>query len=109
MVGSSGSIHQLHYTFVQKVETCTVRLTVPETIETVTLSVAIDTGVGAPPARAPADSENARAATGNQWYSATVDLAVAEPGPFALRVPSRASMDRRRLRPPTPTFPIAWT
>jgi hypothetical protein len=47
--GSSGSIHQLHYTFAQKIETCTVRLTVPETVETVTLSVAIDTGVGFPP------------------------------------------------------------
>jgi hypothetical protein len=47
--GSSGSIHNLHYTFAQKVETCTVRLTVPETVETVTLSIAIDTGVGFPP------------------------------------------------------------
>ena len=33
----------------RKVETCTVRLTVPEKIETVTLSFAIDTGVGFPP------------------------------------------------------------
>jgi hypothetical protein len=47
--GSTGSIHLLHYTFAQKVETCTVRLTVPETVETVTFSVAIDTGVGFPP------------------------------------------------------------
>ena len=47
--GSSGSIHNLHYTFARKVESCTVRLTVPETVETVTLSVAIDTGVGFPP------------------------------------------------------------
>jgi hypothetical protein len=47
--GTSGSIHQLHYTFAQKVETCTVRLTVPETVETMTFSIAIDTGVGFPP------------------------------------------------------------
>jgi hypothetical protein len=47
--GQSGSVHQAYYTLTRKVETCTVRLTVPERIETVTLSVAIDTGVGFPP------------------------------------------------------------
>jgi hypothetical protein len=47
--GQSGSVHHVSYALTQKVETCTVRLTVPERIETVTLSVAIDTGVGFPP------------------------------------------------------------
>jgi hypothetical protein len=47
--GQSGSVHQAHYSLTRQVETCTVRLTVPERIETVTLSVAIDTGIGFPP------------------------------------------------------------
>jgi hypothetical protein len=47
--GQSGSVHHANYLLTRKVETCTVRLTVPERIETVTLSVAIDTGVGFPP------------------------------------------------------------
>jgi hypothetical protein len=47
--GQSGSIHQAYYSLTRKVETCTVRLTVPEKIEKVTLSFAIDTGVGFPP------------------------------------------------------------
>jgi hypothetical protein len=47
--GQSGSVHQAHYSLTRKVEACTVRLTVPERIETVTLSFAIDTGVGFPP------------------------------------------------------------
>ena len=47
--GQSGSVHQAHYSLTRKVETCSVRLTVPAKIETVTLSFAIDTGVGFPP------------------------------------------------------------
>ena len=47
--GQSGSIHQAHYLLTHQVETCTVRLTVPKTIETVTLSIVIDTGIGFPP------------------------------------------------------------
>jgi hypothetical protein len=47
--GQTGSVHQRYYSLTRKVETCTVRLTVPDNIETVTLSFAIDTGVGFPP------------------------------------------------------------
>lgn len=47
--GSSGSIEHQQFNFAQKFETCTVRLTVPKTVETVTVSIAIDTGVGFPP------------------------------------------------------------
>ncbi len=47
--GQSGSVHQAYYSLARRVETCTIRLTVPETIETVTMAVAIDTGVGFPP------------------------------------------------------------
>jgi hypothetical protein len=47
--GQSGSVHQAYYSLTRQVETCTVRLTVPERIETVTLSVTIDTGIGFPP------------------------------------------------------------
>jgi hypothetical protein len=46
--GQSGSLHQSHYTLAKKVETCTIRLTVPETVETVTLAVSINTGIGFP-------------------------------------------------------------
>jgi hypothetical protein len=46
--GQSGSVHQLYYTLARKVETCTIRLTVPETVETVTLAVTINTGIGFP-------------------------------------------------------------
>jgi len=47
--GQSGSVHQAYYSLARRVETCTIRLTVPETNETVTMAVAIDTGVGFPP------------------------------------------------------------
>jgi hypothetical protein len=47
--GSMGSIQHEYYSLARKVETCTIRLTVPDHIETVTLSVSIDTGVGFPP------------------------------------------------------------
>jgi hypothetical protein len=46
--GQSGSVYQAHYSVTRHIETCTVRLTVHERIETVTLSVAIDTGIGFP-------------------------------------------------------------
>ncbi len=47
--GSSGSLQMTHYFLAKKVETCTVRLTVPETIETVHMAVSINTGIGFPP------------------------------------------------------------
>ena len=47
--GSNGSIYMTNYSLAKKVETCTIRLTVPETIETVHMAVAINTGVGFPP------------------------------------------------------------
>jgi hypothetical protein len=47
--GSSGSNFQEYYTLQKKVETCTIRLTVPEKIETVTTAVSINTGIGFPP------------------------------------------------------------
>jgi hypothetical protein len=47
--GQSGSVHNMYYSLSRRVETCTVRLTVPERIETVTLSFTIETGVGFPP------------------------------------------------------------
>ena len=47
--GQSGSVHHTSYSLARKVETCTVRLTVPETVETVHMAVAINTGIGFPP------------------------------------------------------------
>ena len=47
--GNNGSIYMTNYSLAKKVETCTIRLTVPETIETVHMAVAINTGVGFPP------------------------------------------------------------
>jgi hypothetical protein len=46
--GQSGSTYQTYYSLAKKVETCTIRLTVPETIETVHMAVAINTGIGFP-------------------------------------------------------------
>ena len=46
--GQSGSVYQSHYWLSKKVETCTIRLTAPETIETVNMAVAINTGIGFP-------------------------------------------------------------
>jgi hypothetical protein len=47
--GQNGSIHTASYHLVKRVETCTIRLTVPDKIETVTLAVTINTGLGFPP------------------------------------------------------------
>jgi hypothetical protein len=47
--GQSGSVYQTYYTLSKKVETCTIRLTAPETIETVNMAVGINTGIGFPP------------------------------------------------------------
>jgi hypothetical protein len=47
--GQNGSIHMASYHLVKRVETCTIRLTVPDKIETVTLAVTINTGLGFPP------------------------------------------------------------
>jgi hypothetical protein len=46
--GQSGNVHHTNYSLTKKVETCTIRLTVPETIETVHMAVSINTGVGFP-------------------------------------------------------------
>jgi hypothetical protein len=47
--GQSGNIHHTSYSLEKKVETCTIRLTVPETIENVRMAVSINTGIGFPP------------------------------------------------------------
>jgi hypothetical protein len=47
--GQSGNIHITSYSLEKKLDTCTIRLTVPETIETVRMAVAINTGIGFPP------------------------------------------------------------
>ncbi|MHC5538642.1 hypothetical protein ACYOEI_10505 [Singulisphaera rosea] len=44
--GSSNTIEHLQFVLPQKVETCTVQLTVPKVVETVTLSISIDTVTG---------------------------------------------------------------
>ena len=47
--GWSGSNYQEYYSLDKSVETCTIHFTVPETIETVTTAVSINTGIGFPP------------------------------------------------------------
>jgi hypothetical protein len=47
--GQTGSIYSTHYSLSKEVETCTIRLTAPETIETVNIAVGINTGIGFPP------------------------------------------------------------
>ncbi|MFO0891796.1 MAG: hypothetical protein U0790_21990 [Isosphaeraceae bacterium] len=47
--GSSGSLHQTHYHLARQVDTCTLRITVPEVVETATLAISVSTGVGFPP------------------------------------------------------------
>jgi hypothetical protein len=47
--GQSGTAYHTTYLLSQKVESCTIRLTAPETIETVNMAIGIDTGVGFPP------------------------------------------------------------
>src|SRR5262245_50158723 len=42
-------VYQTYYSLSKKVETCTIRLTGPETIETVNMVVGINTGIGFPP------------------------------------------------------------
>ncbi len=46
--GSSGSLHQTNYHLAKKVETCTIRMTVPEVVETATVAISVNTGVGFP-------------------------------------------------------------
>ncbi len=46
--GQSGSAYQNYYSLSEKVETCTIRLTGPETVETVSMAVGINTGIGFP-------------------------------------------------------------
>jgi hypothetical protein len=47
--GSNGFLHQTYYHLPGKVETCTIRVTVPEVIETATVAISVSTGVGFPP------------------------------------------------------------
>jgi hypothetical protein len=47
--GQSGSAYQTYYMLSKNVETCTIRLTVPEAIETVNMAIGINTGIGFPP------------------------------------------------------------
>jgi len=47
--GYSGTLHHTYYHLAQKVEKCTLRITVPEVPETATLAVSVVTGVGFPP------------------------------------------------------------
>ena len=48
--GQNGSNNfQEYYSLDKSVETCTIRFTVPEKIETVTTAVSINTGIGFPP------------------------------------------------------------
>jgi hypothetical protein len=46
--GQSGSVHQTHYSLAKAVETCTIRLSAPEAVETVSMAVEINTGIGFP-------------------------------------------------------------
>ena len=46
--GQSGSVYHTYYSLAKKVETCTIRITGPETVETVSMAVEINTGVGFP-------------------------------------------------------------
>jgi hypothetical protein len=48
--GSVGSLHQTFYYLAKKVETCTIRMTVPEAVETATVAISMTTGVGFSPA-----------------------------------------------------------
>jgi hypothetical protein len=44
--GSNGSLNQSYYRLARKVDTCTVRVTVPEKIETATVAISLTAGVG---------------------------------------------------------------
>jgi hypothetical protein len=46
--GQSGSVHHTYYSLAKKVETCTIRVTGPESVETVSMAVEINTGIGFP-------------------------------------------------------------
>jgi hypothetical protein len=46
--GSTGTLQQTYYWLSKKVETCTIRVTAPEAVETVSMEVGINTGVGFP-------------------------------------------------------------
>lgn len=48
--GSSGSLHQTYYQLASKLETCTLRMTVPEKVETATVAISLTTGLGFSPA-----------------------------------------------------------
>ena len=47
--GSNGSIHYRYYQLAAKVETCTIRIVVPDIVETETVAISVNTGVGFPP------------------------------------------------------------
>jgi hypothetical protein len=44
--GSNGWLYQTYYRLARNVETCTLRITIPEKIETATVAVSVTTGVG---------------------------------------------------------------
>ena len=47
--GSSGSLHQTYYQLTGKVETCTIRVVVPDVVETATIAISVNSGVGLRP------------------------------------------------------------
>jgi hypothetical protein len=47
--GSNGYLQQTYYRLTGKHETCTVRITVPEVVEMMTVAISVTTGVGFPP------------------------------------------------------------
>jgi hypothetical protein len=65
--GWNGSNYQEYYSLEKEVESCTIRLTMPEKIETVRTAISINTGIGFPPfvrrkvVAAPAQGQQAKA------------------------------------------------
>jgi hypothetical protein len=47
--GSSGTIHHANYQLEGKFDTCTVQITVPDVIESATVAISVNTGLGFPP------------------------------------------------------------
>jgi hypothetical protein len=47
--GSNGNLQQTYYRLTGKHETCTVRITVPDLVERMTVAISVTTGVGFPP------------------------------------------------------------
>ncbi|WP_210420546.1 hypothetical protein [Aquisphaera giovannonii] len=47
--GSNGTLNQSYYRLGKKVDRCSVRITIPDNIETATLKISLTTGIGLPP------------------------------------------------------------